>query len=133
MKHWSRKLVRSLRPNSDLPSKPWDLRVMRKAAELESSTEKSPVTPGEVLPARELLGDMLMEQGTLAAALAEYEAVLERSPGRFNSLYGAGRAAALSGKTAKARAYYRQLVEGCRQSATTRPRLGQARTFLERN
>ncbi len=109
------------------------LGLMREAAELESSTEKSPVTPGEVLPARELLGDMLMEQGTPDAALAEYEAVLERSPGRFNSLYGAGRAAALSGNTAKASAYYRQLVENCRQADAARPRLEQARTFLEQN
>ena len=59
---------------------------MREAGDLESSTEKSPLTPGEVLPARELLGDMLMELGTHEEALAEYEVALGRSHGRFNSL-----------------------------------------------
>ena len=59
---------------------------MRKAADLESTTEKHPVTPGEILPARELLGDMLLEMGEHAAAQKEYAAVLERSPNRFDSL-----------------------------------------------
>ncbi len=106
------------------------LELMRTAADLESSTEKSPLTPGEVLPARELLGDMLLEMGAHDDALAEYERSLDRSPARFNSLYGAGRAAALAGDAGKATAYYRQLVENCRQAETTRSRLEHARTFL---
>ena len=106
------------------------LALMREAADLESSTEKSPVTPGEVLPARELLGDMLMELGRHEEALAEYEMALDRSPGRFNSLYGAGRAAALAGDSGKAAAYFGQLVENCRQTEAHRPRLQQAKAFL---
>ena len=106
------------------------LELMREAADLESSTEKSPLTPGAVLPAQELLRAMLMELGAYLAALVEYEVALGRSPGRVNSLYGAGRAAALSGDTGKATAYYRQLVENCRQAEASRLRLQHAKTFL---
>ena len=73
---------------------------------------------------------MLMESGMHEDALAEYEVALDRSPGRFNSLYGASRAAALAGDTAKATAYYRQLLENCAQAEANRPRLQQAREFL---
>ena len=59
-------------------------------------TGKHPVTPGPPLPARELLGDMLLEIGRPAEALAAYEASLREAPNRFNSLYGAARAAELS-------------------------------------
>lgn len=76
---------------------------MRQAAELESSTEKHPVTPGEVLPARELLADMLLESAEHAAAQKEYAAVLTRSPNRFNSLYGSGREVAPFAKPGPAR------------------------------
>jgi tetratricopeptide (TPR) repeat protein len=106
------------------------LRLMQLAAGLEASTEKYPVTPGEVLPARELLGDMLLELERPAEALAEYEAALERSPNRFNSLYGAGRAAELAGNKKKATAYYQKLLEVSAQANTIRPRLQHARRFL---
>jgi hypothetical protein len=61
---------------------------LRSAADLEDSTEKHPVTPGAVLPAREQLGDLLLELGRGANAAAEYELLLQRSPGRRNSLRG---------------------------------------------
>jgi tetratricopeptide (TPR) repeat protein len=61
---------------------------LRSAADLEDSTEKHPVTPGAVLPAREQLGDLLMDLGQPAKAAPEYELVLQRSPGRRNSLRG---------------------------------------------
>lgn len=109
------------------------LELMREAADRESATEKSPLTPGEVLPARELLGDLLLELGAHGEALAEYERALERSPGRFNSLYGAGRAAALGGDTGKAEAYYGALVENCARADAPRPRLQQARAFLSKD
>lgn len=105
------------------------LETMRKAADLESTTEKHPVTPGEILPARELLGDMLLEMGEHAAAQKEYAAVLERSPNRFNSLYGAGRAAELRGDRATAAGFYKQLVDVA--PLTPGPeRLQRARRFL---
>jgi hypothetical protein len=50
--------------------------IMNLAADMEDSTEKHPVTPGEVLPARELLGDMLLQTNQNPEALQAYEAVL---------------------------------------------------------
>ena len=65
---------------------------LRKAADLEDSMDKSPVTPGAVLPARELLGDMLMLNGDAAGAKAAYEAVLAIAPNRLNSVLGVKKA-----------------------------------------
>lgn len=62
------------------------LEKMNAAADLEDHSQKSPVTPGEVIPARELLGDMLLQMNKPAAALTAYEADLKRHPGRFNGL-----------------------------------------------
>jgi tetratricopeptide (TPR) repeat protein len=109
------------------------LNIMRKAAELETSTEKHPVTPGELLPARELLADMLLQMGRHKEAQAEYEATLERSANRFNSLYGAGRAAELAGDKNEARTYYQRLFDLASQADTQRPRLQHARRFLDSN
>jgi len=74
------------------------LAAARVAADLEDAVDKHPVTPGEVLPARELYADMLLEAGKPALALAEYESVLDNSPNRLNGLRGAARAADESGK-----------------------------------
>jgi tetratricopeptide (TPR) repeat protein len=109
------------------------LKLMRSAAEMEASTEKHPVTPGEVLPARELFADMLLEMGRYTEAQTEYEAALERSANRFNSLYGAGRAAELAGNKNKATFYYKKLVEMTAHADTERERLQQVRTFLAEN
>jgi tetratricopeptide (TPR) repeat protein len=109
------------------------LDIIRKAAELETSTEKHPVTPGELLPARELLADMLLQMGRHKEAQAEYEATLERSANRFNSLYGAGRAAELAGDKNEARTYYQRLFDLASQADTQRPRLQHARRFLDSN
>lgn len=106
------------------------LSTMRAAADLESRTEKHPVSPGEVLPARELLADMLLELGRPDQALGEYEAALNRSPNRFNSLYGAGRAAELSGDTQRAAAYFRALLAVCANADTERERLRHAREYI---
>ncbi len=62
--------------------------------------------------------------------MAEYETALDRSPNRFNSLYGAGRAAELAGDKKKATAYYQKLLEVAAQADTERPRLQHARRFL---
>jgi tetratricopeptide (TPR) repeat protein len=106
------------------------LALMAEAAQKEASTEKNPVTPGEVLPARELYGDMLLATEDYAAALAEYEAALERSPNRFNSLFGAGRAAELDGDETTAADYDRQLLEIAPEATGDRPALDYARSFL---
>ncbi len=85
--------------------------LMREAAELEASTPKHAVTPGPTLPAEELLGDLLTEQGQPAAALAAYKQSLERYPKRFNSLLGAARAAHLLGDESSARMFCDELLE----------------------
>ena len=86
------------------------LNLMRLAAAMEDSTEKHPVTPGEVLPARELLADMLLQANQYEEALQAYEAVLIKCPNRFNSLYGAGLVAKKMGKKEKAVSYFKQLI-----------------------
>jgi tetratricopeptide (TPR) repeat protein len=84
---------------------------MRAAANKEDSSEKSSVSPGRLVPARELLGDMLLEQGRPADALAAYEASQKQDPKRFRTLWGARRAAEALGDTERARRYYTQLAE----------------------
>ena len=104
---------------------------MRMAAEMEASTEKNPVTPGPVLPALELYGDMLLETRDFSAAREAYEAALSQSPGRMMSLYGAGRAAELAGDIPAATDFYRQLVENSPSPNVNLPQLAHARQFLE--
>lgn len=89
------------------------LREIRLAAELEDGTEKSAVTPGPLAPARELLGEMLLETNQPALALEQFEAVLKKEPGRFRALYGAGHAAQLAGRDQVSRNYFLQLIKTC--------------------
>ncbi|WP_188548263.1 tetratricopeptide repeat protein [Hymenobacter qilianensis] len=104
--------------------------LMRRAAALEDSTEKHPVTPSEVLPARELLGDMLLAMNRPGEALAAYEVNLQKHPKRFNGLYSAGLAAERAGKLSKARSYYQQLLSVAAASAT-RTELTEVRRFVQ--
>jgi len=109
------------------------LRQMRSAAEHEDATDKHPVTPGVILPARELLGEMLLELNKPAEAMVEFEATLRTSPNRFNSLSGAARAAKRAGDDAKAKTYYAKLLSMCEHADGDRPELEEARTlFSER-
>lgn len=103
---------------------------MRSAADLEDSTDKSPVTPGAVVPARELLGEMLLELKRPAEARHEFETTLQASPNRFRSLYGAARAAEAAGDSEEAGKYFAQLLELCEHAETERAELQQARDFL---
>jgi tetratricopeptide (TPR) repeat protein len=107
------------------------LDLMSAAADMEDATEKHPVTPGEVIPARELLGDMFMQMGSYARALETYQKDLIRHAKRFNGLYGAGLAAEKSGDTANAKFYYQQLSDQC-VSNSSRPELSHARLYLKR-
>jgi hypothetical protein len=106
------------------------VRLAHSAADLEDSTEKHPVTPGPVLPARELLGDLLLEAGQSAQALTEFETSLQNSPNRLLGLYGAARAAELSQNREKAVKYYRELKRLCIFSDTARPELQKAKAYL---
>ncbi|GAB3236967.1 hypothetical protein GCM10027346_27880 [Hymenobacter seoulensis] len=107
------------------------LQLMRQAADTEDRTQKHAVTPGEVLPARELLGDLLLHLKQPKQALLAYEADLTQHPNRFNGLRGAATAATQSGDTAKARRYYQLLLASTAPQAT-RPELAIARQFLAR-
>jgi tetratricopeptide (TPR) repeat protein len=84
---------------------------LRKAADLEDSMDKSPVTPGSILPAREMLGDFLLMTSRPQEALDAYERSLKDSPGRLNGLSGAAHAAQLAGDREKARTYYVQVAK----------------------
>ena len=106
------------------------VRLMRAAADLEDVTDKHPVTPGAILPARELLGDLLSELNQPALALKEYEKSLETSPNRFNSIFGAARAAEVAQDNVKARAYYEKLIVLSAHSDGSRPELQQSRKYL---
>ena len=96
------------------------LALMRSAADLEDTTDKHPVTPGAVLPAREQLADLLTELGQPALALAEYETSLRSAPARFNSYDGAAQAAERAGRKQEAKAYRERLVALCGGSVPER-------------
>jgi tetratricopeptide (TPR) repeat protein len=106
------------------------LELMRSAAALEDTTDKHPVTPGPILPAREQLGDLLLELGKPAEALAEYRADLAASPNRLNGLYGAARSARLSGDAAAAKSYYEKVIALCGKADGAREQVAEAREFL---
>jgi len=107
------------------------LTLMKAAADMEDATEKHPVTPGEVIPARELLGDMYLEINESAKALEAYREDLKRHPNRFNGLYGAGLAAQKSGNVKEAIDYYNQLLSVA--SNSSRPELILVKSFLKDN
>ncbi len=107
------------------------LNLMNLAANMEDSTEKHPVTPCEVLPARELLADMLVQMNQNENALQAYEAVLQKCPNRFNSLYGGGKAAEKSGNKQKAITHFKQLVSIADTINAERPEVAVAQSFLK--
>jgi len=106
------------------------LQLMRSAAHLEASTEKHPVTPGPIIPAPELLGDMLIELNQPEQALMQFETSLQDSPNRFNGLYGAARAAQQAGNRKKASSYYRRIVTLTARADSVRTELQKAKDFL---
>jgi hypothetical protein len=106
------------------------LQQMRSAADHEDRTDKHNVTPGVILPARELLGEMLLEMKQPAQAMVEFEATLRTAPNRFNALAGAARAAKLSGDNEKARTYYAKLLAICDHADGDRSALQDAQSLL---
>ena len=109
------------------------LRLARAAADLEDSTEKHPVTPGPVVPARELLGDLMLEMGRPRQALPELEAVLAAAPNRFGALYGAAHAAAQVSDADRATRYFTQLTSQSAHADGERRELVEAREFLAKH
>ena len=106
------------------------LKFMRASADIEDKSEKHIVTPGRLVPARELLGDMLLELKQPAAALKEYEASQTREPNRFRGLYGAARAAEAAGDRQKAAEYYGKLLVLAKNADGARPELARAKSYV---
>jgi tetratricopeptide (TPR) repeat protein len=109
------------------------LHQMRAAADHENATEKLPVTPGPIVPARELLGEMLLASNQPAPALEAFESALGSSPNRLNALYGAAQSANLANNPQKAKRYYAQLLTNCAKADSDRPELRDAKLFLAEN
>jgi tetratricopeptide (TPR) repeat protein len=107
------------------------LQRMNMAADMEDKTEKSPVTPGEVLPAKELLADMLLQMNKPAEALEAYEADLKKHPNRFNGLIWCRLASERINNIEKAKYYYQQLTDIANSSTANRPELEMAKLFLK--
>ncbi len=105
------------------------LATMRQSADQEDKSEKHIVTPARLLPARELLGDMLLELKRPADALKEYEASQKREPNRLRGWYGAGLAASQAGEKAKAKRYFGRLV-ALAGKGEPRPEVAAARAWL---
>lgn len=86
------------------------LKLMRETADGEDKTEEHIMMPGRLIPVREMLGELLLLQKQPKAAFVEYEVSLKNDPNRFRNLYGAARAAELSGDRTKARQFYKRLL-----------------------
>jgi tetratricopeptide (TPR) repeat protein len=106
--------------------------LLRRAVELEANADKEAVTPGEVLPAGDLLGDLLLELNRHGEALAAYEGVLASSPNRLNTLYGAGTAAERAGDLGKAGGYFDALTRVATDADPGIARVEYARRFSRR-
>jgi len=106
------------------------LKQMRVAADLEDGSEKHVAMENRLWPMRELLGAMLLAANKPALALKEYELSLQSARNRYRGIYGAAKAAQLSGDRAKARSYYDKLLALCRVSDTERAELVEARKYL---
>jgi tetratricopeptide (TPR) repeat protein len=106
------------------------LRAMSDAADAEDKTEKHPVTPGQLTPARELYGAMLLQVGKPVEALAAFEATMHKEPNRLNATLGAADAAAASGDNAKAKQYYAAATALASDASVNREEIAKARAFL---
>jgi tetratricopeptide (TPR) repeat protein len=107
------------------------VKLLGAAADAEDLTDKSAVTPGPLAPARELYGFMLLDAGRANDALVAFEAVMKKEPNRFLALYGAGKAAEASKQPAKAKTYYKRVVDICSDAAPDRPELVYARKMVK--
>jgi hypothetical protein len=108
------------------------IEVLKVAAAREDATEKHVVTPGPLLPAREVLADVLLENGQAAEALSEYETVMDKEPNRYRATLGAARAARMTGDAEKAGKRFTELIELASSADTQRGELEEARQFLAR-
>lgn len=108
------------------------LKAMSAAADAEDRTEKHPVTPGVPKPARELYGEMLLEHGKPAEALAAFQATLKKEPNRLGAFAGAARAAQSAGDDAKAKDYYEEIAGISDGADPSRSEIADARAYLKK-
>lgn len=106
------------------------LSLMKEAAEQEATSENAPSNPGDILPSEELLGDMFLELSRIEEAHAAYKLSLERSPGRYNSIYGAGHTAYELGDMETAKKYFSLLISNAEGGNSQRATLADARVKL---
>jgi tetratricopeptide (TPR) repeat protein len=106
------------------------LQEMRTAVALEDATDKSPVSPGSIAPAPEMLGDMLLLAKQPKLALAAYESTLQSTPGRLRAEYGAAVSAEEAGLRSAAEEHYRRLLTNCSHADSDLPELVQANHFF---
>jgi hypothetical protein len=107
------------------------LAMMRAAADSEDATDKAAISPGPLAPARELLGEMLLEANQPKDALVAFELTMKKEPGRLRGAYGAARAAEASGDAARAAQHYRTLLQIAAGGDGTRPEIARARQFVK--
>jgi len=109
------------------------IEYMKIASDLESKTSKAAVTPGEIIPADELLADLYLALNRPQEALESYEVNLKGHPFRFNGIYGAAKAAQKLNDTKLAAYYFNQLVELSSETNSLRPEVLEAKDFLASN
>ena len=109
------------------------IEFMKLASELESKTSKAAVTPGEIIPADELIADLYLALNKPNEALRAYELNLEGHPNRFNGIYGAAKAAEKLNNKKLAGYYFDQLVKLTGTVNSSRPEISEAKNFLMNN
>jgi tetratricopeptide (TPR) repeat protein len=109
------------------------IEYMKLATKLESETSKAAVTPGEIIPAEELLADLYMLSGKPKEALKSYELNLKGRPFRFNGIYGAAKAAQKLDNNELAAYYFEKLIKVSKDINSSRPELSEAKDFLANN
>ena len=109
------------------------IEYMKIASDLESKTSKAAVTPGEIIPADELLADLYLALNRPREALESYKINLKGHPFRFNGIYGAAKAAQKLNNTQLAAYYFNQLVELSSDTNSLRPEVSEAKDFLASN
>jgi hypothetical protein len=106
------------------------MEILRKAAAREDATQKHAVTPGLLLPAREVLAETILIWGKPADALREFEAVLAKEPNRYRAFAGAAQAAGRAGDAKKAAYYSARVVELTDNADSPRPEIAQAKRVI---
>jgi tetratricopeptide (TPR) repeat protein len=109
------------------------LELISRAARIEETVDKHPVTPGPILPSRELEGDLLLELNRPREALHAYEAALRYDPNRARAVFGAARAAEMAGRSGNARERYMEYLQLMERAEAERPELAAARAYLARH